>query len=357
MAAAPSDESQAVSVLVQTMSGEVVELPRISSMASVRELAVMVRSKLGIPISAQNLVWESEVLSDPSQRLQCIFGDVGGVNLSVVRRPFTIAERAEMYKRLVRAVVAGAVAEFRELLKEGVQPNFRREGSGLEVPVSLSHWEDFAEAADAACPTDSITSIVDAPNAKKKKQRTEMADPEDGNGTDERLTMEPGAEMSESDDEPSDVQEMCGGLTPLLMALAAGEEGLAEDLRSLGAEEPEMTPKLGLADAFEQRNFPEIAKCIASGADLNMCLGRQHGVSATSHGVPLHACVAMRKMPGAFEIAHLLIRKKADLTAGDAEGDNPLAHAKYFDAKDMLNLLQGNGAVIQGPFYTRFGRE
>lgn len=40
-------------------------------------------------------------------------------------------------------------------------------------------------------------------------------------------------------------------------------------------------------------------------------------------------------------------------TAGDSEGDTPLAHARYFNAPDLYKLYSGNGATIAGPFYAR----
>jgi len=46
-----------------------------------------------------------------------------------------------------------------------------------------------------------------------------------------------------------------------------------------------------------------------------------------------------------------LIKKGADLAAGDAEGDTPLAHARYFGAKEIYQVLEGNGAELGGPFY------
>lgn len=69
----------------------------------------------------------------------------------------------------------------------------------------------------------------------------------------------------------------------------------------------------------------------------------------------MHACAAMHMKPGAYEVAQLLIRKKANLAAGDSEGDSPLAHARYFRAAELFHLLQGHGAKIAGPYYSRFG--
>merc|ERR1712130_1069697 len=73
-----------------------------------------------------------------------------------------------------------------------------------------------------------------------------------------------------------------------------------------------------------------------------------------SFGTYLHACAAMHRLPGAYETAQLLICLRADLNAGDAEGDSPLAHARYFEAHELHALFKGRGAKLEGPYYGRF---
>merc|ERR1711966_638255 len=69
-------------------------------------------------------------------------------------------------------------------------------------------------------------------------------------------------------------------------------------------------------------------------------------------GTPLHACCAMHAQAGALEMVHLLLKKGADIAAGDAEGDTPLSHARYFRADEMYAVLERNGAKLGGPFYS-----
>lgn len=40
------------------------------------------------------------------------------------------------------------------------------------------------------------------------------------------------------------------------------------------------------------------------------------GIRATESGTLLHACAAQHRVPGMFELAQLLIQKKANLDAG-----------------------------------------
>jgi hypothetical protein len=143
----------------------------------------------------------------------------------------------------------------------------------------------------------------------------------------------------------------CGNLTALMMALAAGDAVICRKLRQAGAKEPDMRPRITMPEAFAKRDFAEIARCVAAGSDANTRLKRGQGISATNSGTPLHACCANCRDPGSTEIAQLLINKRADLQAGDAEGDTPLAHAKYFGAQELFDILKNNGAQIGGPYY------
>jgi ankyrin repeat protein len=146
------------------------------------------------------------------------------------------------------------------------------------------------------------------------------------------------------------------GLTPnaLLLSIAAGDEEMATLLRKNGAKEPHLSPSTkSLPDAFEAGDLADVARHIAAGADVNVRLGRGQGIAATSSGTPLHACCAMHRQRGALEIAQVLVRRGADLAAGDGEGDTPLAHAKYFNARNVFDMLKDAGAMVDGPFYAR----
>merc|ERR1712154_96730 len=124
-----------------------------------------------------------------------------------------------------------------------------------------------------------------------------------------------------------------------------------------GAAEPDMTVRCSsLATAFAEGDLVDVAKHLAAGADVNTRLFSGQGVQATNHGGPLHACCAMPRTPGAFEVAQILVRRKADLTLGDVEGDSPLAHARFFRAQALYELFEGHGASDSGPFYRMFGR-
>lgn len=152
----------------------------------------------------------------------------------------------------------------------------------------------------------------------------------------------------------------CGGVSAFMVALASGDERLCEKLRQVGAAESDMVPTTNsIQEAFTSNNFVEVLRRISAGDSVNAKLSRGQGVQASSSGTPLHACCAMHKIPGATEVAQLLIRKRADLAAGDAEGDTPLAHAKYFCANELFQILESNGAELGGPFYQYrfFGRD
>lgn len=168
------------------------------------------------------------------------------------------------------------------------------------------------------------------------------------------------------------ISNPCGGLSPLMMAIAAGDEDMSLKLREAGAPEPDMVPReayiqTAFATCADTRlqalsivpDFADVVRHIAAGADVNVRLKRGQGIAATSSGTPLHACCALRNAAGSTELALLLIRKKADLGAGDSEGDTPLAHAKYFRAQDLFEVLQNNGAELGGPYYAHrgFGRD
>lgn len=297
-----------VTVVAKTMAGNETPLAPLPAAALVVDLAKEVRDKLNVPIATQNLLYEGQLLTDLTMPLSDVFGsETTDLEVMVVQRPLTNQEKLELHIQLVRAAAAGNAKEASELLKEGAMVELTQDSIGTEE-------------------TPHETSRSDS-------------------------------EYSDSGDEALQKTKYCG-FSPLMMAIAAGEEDLAQDLRKLGATEPDMTPRTSsLAVAFHDNNLVEVTRHIAAGADVDTRLSPGEGIRATSSGVPLHACCAMYRRPGALAVAQLLIRKKADMQAGDSEGDTPLAHAKYFRAEDLFRLLEGNGAAISGPFYQRmFGR-
>merc|ERR1712150_290400 len=113
-------------------------------------------------------------------------------------------------------------------------------------------------------------------------------------------------------------------------------------------------------------DFPDIARHLAQGADVETRLPRGRGVGDAldvwsewwgrdeEFARPLHACAAMHRFPGAYETSQLLIAWGADLNAKDREGDTTMAHVRYFGATEFQPLYSGHGARLAGPFYRRF---
>jgi len=342
--------------ILNSMGGGTIRLEPMQLTATVRDLALQVRGLLSIPISVQNLIWGSQLLKDPSVQLVDVFGtEETEVNLTVLRRPFTVAERAELHKQLVRAASGGQTRQLRELLREGAPVDFDPDKEGHDTSISLSHWAD-EEHQDGEDVT--MTRAVGAQGKSEQKVQEDehmQRDSEDSQDSEE-------AEDSEDLETPWPRRRTATDpnwpteLTPLMMAIVAGDDDLAKDLRTLGAKEPDLTPKhQRLADAFQVRDFVDVVKHIANGADVNTRLRRGQGVQDTAEGRPLHACAALCDRPGSLEVAQLLLRKRADTSLGDSEGDNAMAHARYFGAEELYRLLEGHGAKLEGPFYSRFG--
>lgn len=142
------------------------------------------------------------------------------------------------------------------------------------------------------------------------------------------------------------------GPGPLLLALALKDEGTATILRRFGAKEPSLEPKTeSLSSAFAAGDLEDVVRHVHAGADPNTTLRRNQGIRATESGTALHACCAMNKKRGALEVAQVLLRCGADHTIGDSEGDTPLAHAKYFGARPMFEMLKDYGARVAGPYF------
>jgi len=318
-----------IHVEVTTMGGDQHELPPMPNDALVKDLALQIRTHTGYPIATQKLVFNGSVLADVTVTLQEVFGEERQVELTAIQLPLEPHEQMELNISLVRAIGCGSEAQVRELLMEGAR-------------------------VDSDCVD---TEVEHAGDQQRKDERESDDDEEE-------------EERESNDSSDMSVDGIFGGhpahptgqprtivITPLMMAVAADYPDLANYMRSLGAEEPDMTPQSdSIVEAFTADDYADVFRHIAAGADVNGFLRRGQGVEATSRGVPLHACCAHAGCPGSYEVAQLLLRKRADTTLGDSEGDTPLAHAKYFHADQIYDLLQNNGAKIDGPFYRMFGR-
>jgi len=83
---------------------------------------------MGIPVAVQHLVKDAEVFKDASLQLLHAFPNEDEVHVTVLRRPYTLKEREELFQRLVRATLAADTLQARELMKEGAPVNYEREG-------------------------------------------------------------------------------------------------------------------------------------------------------------------------------------------------------------------------------------
>ncbi|CAK9014141.1 Gamma-aminobutyric acid receptor subunit theta [Durusdinium trenchii] len=337
-------------VNVMTLSGDCMATSFDQS-DTMRDLALWIRTKMGIPVAVQHLVKDDTVFKDPSLPFRDAFHGAEEVSVTVLRRPYTAKEREELFTRLVRATVAGQATQIRELLKEGAPVNYER--AGQDVSVCLEHWEELPDQVEA--PKESVE-----PEASKEPTAFGLTGEDSDESLEELKSVVSGSASAISEDEPVKEEAPeealpCGGLSPLLMALATGREELARDFRQIGAAEPDLVPKTpSLRAAVTQLNIADITRHLMAGADPDTQLQRGEGIRATESGTLLHACAANHKVPGIYEIAQLLIHKKANLDAGDSEGDTPLAHARYFNAPELFKLYSGSGASIAGPFYARW---
>lgn len=307
-----------ITVTLQTMAGDMHSLNPLCDTILVGDLARSIREYLKVPIAAQNLIWDGQLLTDASLPLKDVFG-IGpkSVELLVVQRPLTCAEKNELHVQLVRAIAVGNQSEFKEL---------RMEGASVDPELPNDTDEEIEKADDTHASQMAEGDDDDFPGEKSKAHKRSII-------------------------------YSCG-ITPLMMAIAAGDDVLTRELRQCGAAEPSMSPvHESLAKAFAGHDLLDVCRHLAAGADVDTRLRRGEGIQATGSGTPLHACCAMHREQGSYEVAQLLIRKKADLQAGDSEGDTALAHARYFGADGLFELLQGNGAMISGPYYRMFGRQ
>lgn len=273
-----------VTIRLLSLSGRSTDLLPMPASTKLSDLAVRAQELWGIPVSAMKLLWGDEVLADLTRTLAEVFGTEEAVDLTVVRRQISNREQNDLNRRLLRAAACGKRAQAIELLQEG----------------ALAFAEMPLESGEEA--TDSKAAVA--------------------------LTEPAG----------------CGELSPLLLAVAAGDEALARLLRAAGAPEPRLTPRTAsMPEAFALDDVADVVRHLAAGADVNMQLSRGQGIEGTGSGAPLHAACAMSCF-GTYELAQLLIHKKANVNKGDEEGDPPLAHAHYFRASAIKDLLKGHGA-------------
>lgn len=336
-------------VTVMQLSGESLE-GAFEAADTMRDVALWIRTKMGIPIAVQHLVNGETVYKDPSLRLRDAFPDMEEaeeVTLTVLRSPYTKKERQELFQRLVRSTAAGDTRQVHELMKEGAPVRLETE-SMVDVSVNLEHWDDIEEQATEP-QKETETTEKSEETKERESEDEEMKDASSGGEESEVCSSSSHSDMEE---EVSEDGLPCGGLTPLLMAMATGRDDLASDFRHIGAEEPDLVPKTpSLREAVTRGRVLDITRHLMAGADPDLPLRRGEGIRATENGTLLHACAANHKQPGMYEVAQLLIHKKANLDAGDSEGDTPLAHARYFNAPDLYKLYSGSGATLAGPFY------
>ncbi|CAJ1348673.1 unnamed protein product, partial [Effrenium voratum] len=312
------EERSTMKVTVMTLAG-CCESADFEEDDTIRDVSLFIRFKFGMPMAVQSLMTGHTILREPAESLKEVFGEqTPEAVVMVIRRPYTPPERAELFRRLVRATGAGDTRQVRELLKEG-------------APVDM-----LADVKD-----------VSAPRLRGKRLRLGRASEMSFAGDSD--------DMQEEEEKEKAEQPPCGGITPLMMAMATGRSTLAQDLRKLGACEADMVPKSeSLVAACVAYDVVEIFRHLAKGADTETRLQRGQGIRATEQGTLLHACAANFRRPGFYEVAQLLIHRGANLDAGDSEGDTPLAHARYFDCQELFQLYSGNGATVAGPFYSRW---
>ncbi|CAJ1374195.1 unnamed protein product [Effrenium voratum] len=318
---------------------------------TIRDVSLFIRFKFGMPVAVQSLMTGYTILREPAESLKEVFGEqTPEAVVMVIRRPYTPPERAELFRRLVRATGAGDTRQVRELLKEGAPVDMLADVK--DVSASLDHWE--TEEEEVPKEEEKKDKTKKETKGKNAEDTSDMESEEEGRASEMSFAGD-SDDMQEEEEKEKAEQPPCGGITPLMMAMATGRGTLAQDLRRLGACEADMVPKSeSLVAACVACDVVEIFRHLAKGADTETRLQRGQGIRATEEGTLLHACAANFRRPGFYEVAQLLIHRGANLDAGDSEGDTPLAHARYFDCQELFQLYSGNGATIAGPFYSRW---
>mmetsp|Transcript_24071 Transcript_24071/g.55598 ORF Transcript_24071/g.55598 Transcript_24071/m.55598 type:complete len:367 (+) Transcript_24071:71-1171(+) len=298
-----------VTLAVTRPSGDRLELLPFPPSATFKALKLAVKEQLAIPCIQQQFVVGSAKIeaSDTDSICRVLAGShevdltAGVVELGLVRVLPPALEQDKLDKVLLMATAAGDHEQMKEALLEGASSSCCAAGS---------------LAREACC------------------KSTEEAGEE---GVTPRAPV--GADF-----------------TPMLLAAATSDSEAIAILRSHGNQESSSLEARSrhIGIAFRYRDFADVVRFLGKGADPNTRLPRGLGVQDTNHGTLLHACCAMHTAPGAAPLMELLLRLGASLDAPDAEGDPPLAHARYFGAHELYDVLEVHGARLTGPYYTRF---
>lgn len=295
-----------VIVAVTILSGERVELPVMSAHAPFQELKDAVKQQWGMPLVAQRFILAGKLL-DADDGME------------------------------VGEALAGAsevqTADDSEALEELQDPSAPA-ASSQPIVVELS-------VVRAVLPAEvqmRLDRILLQATARGEHERMKEA-------------LGEGARVNWIAATSSDPPRSCP--EPLMMAFSAGDEVASRILHEAGAIEPDMLPKTSsLGQAFRKSDLLDVVRHLARGSSPNTRLHLGEGIRDTAHGTPLHACCAMHKLEGAAAVVELLCRLGADPDSRDAEGDSPLAHARYFGADEVYDVLKANGAQVQGPYYS-----
>lgn len=286
-------------VTVRNLAGNSIVYEEVSVHSPLQELRAFVKEKWGMPVAAQRLVLNGKTVEAPGSQaigraLQVTDG--GEVEVSCIRTELPHEEQRRVDEALLLAAARGDCAAIAELIADGARP------AGLT-----------------------------------RRPREE----------------EEGEEGESLVSEPSDTE---GGRSPspLLLARVGGHKAAVQLLLDHGAPEPHLKPRQwsSMGRALGQADYAEAARLLAHKADPNTRLHRGEGILDTSSGSPLHACCAQHKRPGTAALAELLLHLGADHSIADSEGDTPMAHARYFGADNVRDVLKAHGAKVAGPYYS-----
>ncbi len=128
------------------------------------------------------------------------------------------------------------------------------------------------------------------------------------------------------------------GLTPLVMAIRAGNLTLVDTMLAAGAEVnfTESQPANALVSAAATGNEVMLKRILDAGADIN----------ARAHGVPYRTALMQASESGHMALVALLVKRGADLTIGDYNDDQALAFAAYYNQPAIITFLVEQGADI-----------
>jgi len=279
-------------VAVTALSGDRVELPAFPPGTTMRELREAVKRVWKMPLATQCFVIDSKIVeARDGQQVAVVFQDA--------------LQKSHPERTVEVAVVRGALPEQAQQAVD----------TTLLVATARGALEDMREALAEGANPDTCSSVGSSTSSRTVAARR--------------------------------------GPTPLMLAHAAEDKEAIELLISALAEKPNMKPQFSsLGIAFRNNDLQDVVRILGQKADPNMRLRRGDGVRDTGHGTPLHACCALHRLPGVVPVAELLLRLKADPCDQDEEGDTPLAHARYFQADDLFEVLQQRGGRLDGPYYS-----